>query len=355
MNKTFAYILNKLEINDNIIADLRHRTISVSSLEQASTVLAEIKFRIDLCLETRCKEDKPYYFMFHAYCNLYTDKREEAVNATTYAIDDFRVCGLSWNEVVGHWFLGSIYATESRGYLYLAELNLALDIANPLYQELIIQGEYEQAAKYQKVISKLESQKQTATKMGTGPLRMPTESLKFTDDLPSMGSEDYLVLPWLPSYNAVKATPNGLIWDRPVKEIRSSIRNMEINSSRYTIYSLQRQSPTDHQVTLVEHEQYGWAKVEGKSMNASLPTSINEGDQILFHINIKPRDGDIVVASELMASGNYAYMVKRYRALGNELVSETNDKDPGQSYDPIKLDGHHQILGIVIAVAKPAR
>lgn len=90
-------------------------------------------------------------------------------------------------------------------------------------------------------------------------------------------------------------------------------------------------------------------------MNASLPIPINEGDQILFHINVKPRDGDIVVASELTASGNYAYMVKRYRALDNELVSETNDKDPTQSYQPVKLDEHHQILGIVIAVAKPIK
>lgn len=257
MDKIFAYILNKLEISNQIIADLRHRTVGVTSPEQAATLLEEIKFRIDLCLETRCKEDKPYYFMFRAYCNLYTGKRGEAVNAATYAIDDFRVCGLSWDEMIGHWFLGSIYATEGRGYLYLAELNLALEIAKPLHQELMIQGEYERAEKYRKIIAKLESQKQTATKMGTGPLRISTESLKLTDELPLIGSEDYLVLPWLPSYNAVKATPNGLIWDRPIKEIKSAIRSVEIDGTRYALHSLQRQSPTDHQVTLIEHEQYG--------------------------------------------------------------------------------------------------
>jgi SOS-response transcriptional repressor LexA len=46
-------------------------------------------------------------------------------------------------------------------------------------------------------------------------------------------------------------------------------------------------------------------------------------------------------------------MVKRYDAEKNQLLSKSIDTS--KPYAPIPVDDNHQIIGIVIAVAKPAK
>jgi SOS-response transcriptional repressor LexA len=90
--------------------------------------------------------------------------------------------------------------------------------------------------------------------------------------------------------------------------------------------------------------------VEGNSMNASQPTPICHGDYILFRVHNRPQNNDLVVASKPTESGEFAHMVKRYRDSEKELISETNDNS--ESYPSLKLNQYHQILGVVIVVAK---
>jgi hypothetical protein len=45
-------------------------------------------------------------------------------------------------------------------------------------------------------------------------------------------------------------------------------------------------------------------------------------------------------------------MVKRFDEGKNQLISKS--KDTSKSYDPVPVDKDHQIVGIVIAIAKPA-
>jgi hypothetical protein len=46
-----------------------------------------------------------------------------------------------------------------------------------------------------------------------------------------------------------------------------------------------------------------------------------------------------------------ALIVKRFDAEKNQLISKS--KDTSNPYNPIPLDEDHQIVGVVIAVAKP--
>jgi SOS-response transcriptional repressor LexA len=46
-------------------------------------------------------------------------------------------------------------------------------------------------------------------------------------------------------------------------------------------------------------------------------------------------------------------MVKRFDAEKRQLIS--NSEDTSKPYPPIPLDKNHQIIGIVIAVAKPVK
>ena len=97
---------------------------------------------------------------------------------------------------------------------------------------------------------------------------------------------------------------------------------------------------------------YGLAQVTGNSMNAHEPVSIDDKDYILFQRTTNSQNGDIVVASRpIQSSGEDAYMVKKYNKIDQLLVSETNDTL--SPYPDVKLNKDHQILGIVIAVAKP--
>jgi hypothetical protein len=57
-----------------------------------------------------------------------------------------------------------------------------------------------------------------------------------------------------------------------------------------------------------------------------------------------------VIASRLTPSGDLAYMVKRYR--DNLFISESNEQESADYYPPIEINRDHQILGVVIAVAK---
>jgi hypothetical protein len=106
---------------------------------------------------------------------------------------------------------------------------------------------------------------------------------------------------------------------------------------------------TDNVNTLVG-KQYGWAKVLGDSMNGwDLP--FDKNDYVLFCGTSVASHLDYVITSYRHPTGDMALTVKRFDEKNNLLLSKS--KDTSRSYDPIPLDRDHQIVGIVIAVAKP--
>lgn len=88
-------------------------------------------------------------------------------------------------------------------------------------------------------------------------------------------------------------------------------------------------------------------------MNASKPVPINEGDYVLFSSK-KPGNRDaIVIAGYAITDHETTTMVKKFIAKDMLLISETSDTS--EDYSPINMTEDHQILGTVLAVAKPAK
>ncbi|GEM_PF-1342636 len=350
---TFAQILSKTPFNSHL-SELRDRILAANSNNVIANLLEEIKFRIDLCLETQCETDQPYYYLLRSYCHLWLQKTEQAINTARWAADGFRLCGENIASVYAHWYLGAIYAEQRRGYLYRREIEQAIECVELIHQELLDKGRYDEANQWNNTIEQLQRHKNAALKMGTGPLHMPDTPIQMKNQTtapPSSTTDTFLHLPWLPKYHSILAGPEGKMWAELIKEHIVFASKLEIDGKKVNLYSLDGTSSRDRRITLSPLEKYGWALVEGHSMNACHPTPICEGDYILFHIHNSPQNNNIVVASRPTPSGDFSHMVKRYREPEKLLISETTDTS--QSYDPIKVDQDYQILGIVIAVAKP--
>lgn len=355
MPTPFIEILKSVPFNDNLV-ELRDRVLAANNDEAMANLLEEIKFRIDLCLETQCATDQPFYYLLRSYCHLWLEKTDQAINTARYAADNFRLCGENIASIYAHWYLGEIYAAQRRGYLYRQAIEQAMEAAELLQQELLDQGRYEEADRWKRTIEKFQQHKDAALRMGTGPLYMPDTPIQIKNPnaaSPTPSTEAFLHLPWLPKYHSVLAGPEGKMWAEPIQERVVFACALEIEGKKCKLYSLSGTSRGDRQITLSPQEQYGWAQVEGDSMNASVPTPICNGDYLLFRVQNWAQNNDIVVASRPTPSGDFAHMVKRYRESERQLVSETSDTI--HAYPPLSVDQDYQILGVVIAVAKPER
>ncbi|MBI3170213.1 MAG: hypothetical protein HYZ22_17150 [Chloroflexi bacterium] len=349
MNQNFIYTIQKLGTTNNAIANFKMQACKIVSMAEAKYLLDELKLRIEISLDTRSKDELPYYYLLAAHCYIFFEKRKEAEKYSAMAIDNFRICGMSWNEAMGHWFLGLIYRLEGRGYLYITELNKALEIVTPIMAEYQIRGNYAAAMNSEEIVNVIQEQRSYAAKMGTGPLHMPAEKKEENTTVKNSG---YLILPWLLKYDSVRAGPNGIAWVHPPNKNGTVVHVMEIDGISCQLIPIRFSSiMEDHQITLINGISYGWTRVSGQSMNASTPVPIEDGDYVLFSMQFENDKDAIVIASRQIANGDYAHMVKKYVAKDRTLVSETIDNS--EDYSPMHLDEGYQILGAVIALAKP--
>lgn len=331
-------------------AELRNRAIMAENQGQVDSLLADIILQIDLCMDTQCKEDQNFYYLLRAYCNLWMGKSDEAVNAAKIAIDGFRMCADEQSQVFGHWFAGMIYALQRRGHLYFSEISEALEIMESIRNNHRRRGEYDTADDWLETISELETHKELASKLGTGPFYIPGQYISFFRQPASSPPISRLLLPWTPKYHSVRGGPGGLVWEKPIKEHSTYALNLEIDNKPLKLHPLTGTATSDHNITLSPEEEYGWVLVEGHSMNASRPAPICDGDYILFKVRNWAQQNDIVVASRPTADGAYSHMVKRFREPEKQLISETSDTS--RPYPSLSVDQDYQILGVVIAVAK---
>jgi SOS-response transcriptional repressor LexA len=346
MNLYFMRAIENLEYENDGITGLQIKACALRNMTGAKLLRQELKQHIEISSKTHLKNELPFYYLLTAYCCTFTDEFKEAKKISEMAIENFKICGMSWNEAIGHWFLGLIYRTEKRGYLYLAELDKALKIVSPASANYLAQGDYVSAMRCDQVKKELEEQKTIAAKIGTGPLS-PPEGKKHEESRNS----DYLVLPWIPVYQSVRGGTKGVVWVDPPTEKMATVSEIEIENIPHVLYTIKKTARIDHQIMLRSGMKYGWAKVEGHSMSGAYPISICDGDYVLFYENHQPQDNDIVIASHLNSSGDFAYMVKRYKLSENQLASEPASTDTG-FYFSIKISRDHQFLGVAIAVAK---
>jgi hypothetical protein len=159
---------------------------------------------------------------------------------------------------------------------------------------------------------------------------------------------DYISLFSIPVYGTVTAGSNGKLYVEPVRNSSTIVYEIEIEGNFYEVLSLAGTSINDRQVTLVPQESYGWAKVRGRSMNA-WKVPLDENDYVLFRKSSDAKDNDFVIIASQDALGDRYLMVKRYDKSNKQFLSKSKD----EIHPPIQADENYNILGVVIAVAKP--
>jgi len=170
----------------------------------------------------------------------------------------------------------------------------------------------------------MQRDQEAASKMGTGPLHN-----NHSQSGNGVVSLAYLTIPWLPEYRRVRGGPQGIIWEDPADNSNTIVHTIQIGSQYFRLHSIKKTAATDVQITLTHNREYGWAKVDGHSMNGCWPVPIEHGDYVLFFKNQRAVDDEIVIASCKDMNGSFAYMVKRYKDMEQALFSETKTKaDP---------------------------
>lgn len=345
-------ILNLLEVEDDIIEELRQRVNAIDRVENAQALIAELEEQINSATRLQKLEDTPYYYILLACCYLPLNNLQEAIHAAQQAIDKARLCDLGWLEAMAHWILSLIYRENDNTYMYRTELNEARELTQRILNAHQKKGQYQKVDYCATIVEKIEEEHAYATKDAKENIGTSTPADNPSRQRQKRQSGDYLTATWLPVYNGVQAGLSGVSW---IEKIGYSIgiSQIVIEDQHFNLFNLRKTSSTDRQIRIRPGERAGFIKVIGNSMNACMPTSIEENDYILFYKTQNATDGDIVIAFQLSPSSDPAYIVKRYKAADKTLLSETNDTS--QAYPPIKIGRQHQILGVVIAVAKPTQ
>lgn len=356
LHNDLARIIELFQVDDDIVAELRQKTLDITDINDATKLAKEIEQRIRAArvqvAEGHQKiEDIPYYYILLSCCHHSLNESQKAIETAKTAIEKARVCGNNWFQTIGHWFISLVYREARDNNSYREELDNAMQLARQALNEHLARGNYAKVENCREVLENIQAEHAYATnKLGTG---ISNIDLGNQSARPTSGSAlaDQLIVPWLPVYESVQAGLSGVEW---VEKLGSKIgiSQIAVDGQNLNIYNLRKISSSDHHIKIVPGQRAGLIKVTGHSMNACQPKPIENNDFVLFYRSDALTDGDIVIASYPAASGEFAYILKRYKGTDKTLISETNDTS--QAYPPIKIGPQHKILGIVIAVAKPA-
>ncbi len=293
-------------------------------------------------------DDEPFYHFLLSVAYVALNESNAAKNSLFHAVQAFRIRGFYLNEVLCEWLFARIHFKDRNSVRAQHACEAAISIIKRLIQDCKTDVRYGQVNEYTKHLAQLENLLESIETLS------PLEANMSSENHPPSSGEDYIPLPWLPRYDSVRAGLNGLIWAEPPTGNSTVIRTIEIDGTLCEIFSTSSSRRVQNrQVTLTRSMEYGWAKVEGQSMNASRPVCIEEGDYVLFTKQWQPGKDAIVIACRFLTDSEQTYMVKKYSSRNQTLVSETTDTT--QDYSPIDMNEDYQILGTVIAVAKPKK
>lgn len=191
---------------------------------------------------------------------------------------------------------------------------------------------------------------------------------------------DEITLPWLPLLVHPKAQANphgkGYIIQGDT-ESPTEISHITIEARLCEIHLVKNTSKSrDHLIRLISSRRYKWMKISGDSMKDYEP-NIEDGDYALFYDletssmedvdydlvyqddaastpirRSKLPDDNVVIVREVDGvTKEDILLIKKYRSSENLLYSYNNEKQ--NEYRPRALCKECQILGIVVAIAKP--
>jgi hypothetical protein len=329
-------LLNKLQIQDPNLKKLQTRT--AIALNQPKTLQAIIDQQCDNRKQVNCYpcESMGVCAALRGVAHMAMGDAIEAVRQLQDANQHFRGEDETWNSIIGLELLGMAYE-----YVKPHQATLVYKQALEILENRYIpthKTDYKNdgQALRRDLLSRI---------TGTAPEKIRKAPSSSTQPV-------LLTLPWMPVYSTIQAGPNGPIWSDPLQSgSEAEVDKIVLDGTVHSFHSL---SKGDSTITLVndKNKEYGWAKVEGDSMSAARPVPIEQGDFVLFFKCGGAVNSDIVVAScpDEETGAGYKHIVKRYDKADQHLYSETN---PPDLYEPIPITKEIQILGTVIAVAKP--
>ena len=299
-------------------------------------------------------EDRPFCDLFRAFAYYESTKDANNKNAIRYATrarEGFKLLGQRYNHGLAYWTLGVLYYNTKEEQKGPAELQAAVEIFTEIINKLQLLGKYgESQQMYEFLIKRLGWT--ISLPYGQGYIHPNADIIEGEFKEEHTGkladSNGYLSFSWLPISSNVTAGKDGPIWATPPKNaIRTEIDQVVLGDNRYDIFSI---TQGDKRIIFSSDRRYGWAEVEGNSMNDDKPTPIEEKDMVLYYKAEDATENSLVIASSPNEEGaGFKFMVKRWDAGNNQFISHS--KQPG--FEPIPRDANHAIIGIVNAVAKP--
>lgn len=346
-NAHLLEILGLLEVEDDVIRGLQQEIKTLDDPNEIQRHIQDLEQRVKLSTAAKHFEEVPYFLLLLAYCYSYLNHGKKALENAYQASEKFRIAGDLVGQTISRWILALIYRYTNRMYDYRNELERAIKILSQEYDECTVSGDYTTLKKCRAILEQLQEESAYAAKLGT---QQVAENLSAPYPAQEQPEGDMLVIPWLLVYEKIQA---GLTGIELVEKSNCAVgvARLFLDDQPYQIYNLRKTSSTDRQVRIRQGTRTGIIKVQGHSMNACRPMPIEENDYVLFFKTADAGDGDIVIASSSAPNGTISYIVKRYRAAENLLLSETSDRT--QSYPPLKIGMLYKIFGIVHAVLKP--
>jgi tetratricopeptide (TPR) repeat protein len=292
------------------------------------------------------------YYNFLLACLLSKNRHSETLQFAEKAALQFKSQDEEYNESISYWFLGLFFFEQG-------QVENAREILNSAISNLTALSENTQNSGFYKDYDTLRGVLKKIIKSRDGLKEIPQPTAEMNDQgtiaespslKPSAGLEGHLFLPQLPTYTTVQAGGDGPIWAaRSPENDHTETNELTIGDRRFHLYSVRR---GDRHIALNPRHNYGWAKVEGNSMNTAQPTPIQAGNMVMFYEADDAPENTIVIASipVLAGTAGYSFMVKRWDRANMQFISESSE--PG--HNPIPMNTDCRIIGIVVAVAKPS-
>lgn len=334
-------LTKQLNINDQGLKDIKKQIIeSFGDETKLRALLNQQRLRQDAKECISC-DDEGDCFILNGIIYLALDEIEHSIKELEHANRHLRNNDETWNSVLGLVLLGTALEENGQEHLAIHEYKRARETLSINYLRIHAHDYMEESQALEKDLC------DKITKLSNPHVSTPPPSR--TDSNPPTDDKDYLALFSIPIYGRVEAGPDGELFIDHFDTF-TLVHKVEINGKNFDLHGIHGASSSDRQITVATTKNYGWLRVHGLSMNDwDLP--FNENDYVLFYKNSVASHFDFVIASTRHPSGDFALIVKRFDEKNGQLLSKSKDTD--NTYKPIKLDNDHQIIGIVVAVAKP--
>jgi tetratricopeptide (TPR) repeat protein len=295
-------------------------------------------------------EKSPFYHLLIA-CAAYLAGHKEAISCAERAESQFRNQGKTLDQSLTNWLLGLFLYEGDHVDQALERIDDAINCLASIIKERTNNGRYADCDSCQEIIKEIQTFRKgiSDSLIASHNFNKKTQDGKTASQQSQVGQDGYLFLPQLPTYHHVQAGSGGPIWvSASPGAACTEMDHCVIGDRKYSIFSVKR---GNRRINLDPGKQYGWAPVEGNSMNMAKPTPINAGNMALFYQSSEAADNAFVIVSCPVDQGaGYSFMVKRWNSANQQFLSDSSESD----HPPISCNKDCRIIGIVTGVAKPS-